>query len=546
MLIKATHKHYCCLFFFLLLCTTVQAQQARSMLQKGWASLAADNDTDALRYFGHALILARQEQNTADKAQALLYLGITWYGVSYTRGLDYCMQAMDEYRKLEKTDPVKAFEGRSKCLQLISTIKSRQGHYREAITVSTEAMKGFSPGKDTTGYLGLIYNSLGSAYHQLHIDDSSAYYHRMALAEHLRSRNFTYLPTAYIQVAALETAAGHQEDAWKLYVRGLQIADSTANRQAQVSVLLGMGDWHLAGNNIAEAGNLYHKAGAIAATLSDRSFRVKTTERFLKLHKEQGHYREAMAYQDTLTQLKNDLYSWDREKEIKNLEIQYDVAEKERLLQLAQKEKKVVLLTNSLLWVSIGALLFLSTGIILSLRRTNKRDKLLLQTQKALVAATEEQKRLTEVQKQEKEQQMQRDLEYRESQLSAMTLQMLQKSELLQELQQRLEEDNYLHKDQQLVKIISKGMVQDKEWVDFNTHFEQINQHFYTRLKQAYPTISGNDLKICALIKLRLSIKEMAAILNISPDSVKTARYRLRKKLQLNTEDNLTDFIMSL
>ena len=141
---------------------------------------------------------------------------------------------------------------------------------------------------------------------------------------------------------------------------------------------------------------------------------------------------------------------------------------------------------------------------------------------------------------------MRQQIEYKESQLSAMTLQMLQKNELMQEFKARVEEDKTMEKDQKLSKIISKGLNQDQEWSDFNTYFEGINQHFYMRLKQAYPSISPNDLKICALIKLNLSIKEMAAILNISPDSVKTARYRLRKKLELNTEDNLTEFILSL
>jgi DNA-binding CsgD family transcriptional regulator len=97
-----------------------------------------------------------------------------------------------------------------------------------------------------------------------------------------------------------------------------------------------------------------------------------------------------------------------------------------------------------------------------------------------------------------------------------------------------------------LQKIIAKGMNHDKEWNDFNSSFESLNKNFYARLKQAYPEISPNDLKLCALIKMNLSIKEMAGILNISPDSVKTARYRLRKKLQLNTEENLTDFILHL
>ena len=153
--------------------------------------------------------------------------------------------------------------------------------------------------------------------------------------------------------------------------------------------------------------------------------------------------------------------------------------------------------------------------------------------------AIEEQKHL-------REQQMQNELEFKESQLTAMTAQMLQKNELMHELKSKLDEDKNISVDSPLSKIINRGQNQDKDWSDFNTHFESINKNFYTRLKQSYPDISPNDLKICALIKLNLSIKEMAAILNISPDSVKTARYRLRKKMQLNTEDNLTDFILNL
>ena len=95
-------------------------------------------------------------------------------------------------------------------------------------------------------------------------------------------------------------------------------------------------------------------------------------------------------------------------------------------------------------------------------------------------------------------------------------------------------------------QTLQKGLNRNKDWKDFDTYFESLNKNFYLRLKEISPDISPNDLKICALIKLNLSIKEMAVILSISPDSVKTARYRLRKKLSLQTEDNLTDFILSL
>jgi DNA-binding CsgD family transcriptional regulator len=143
------------------------------------------------------------------------------------------------------------------------------------------------------------------------------------------------------------------------------------------------------------------------------------------------------------------------------------------------------------------------------------------------------------------EQKMSNEIEFRESQLSALTIQMVQKNDLLLLLKEKLDADKN-EKDTAISNIINKGLNQDKEWDDFNTHFESINKNFYTRIKQAFPSVSPSELRICALIKMNLSIKEMASILNISPDSVKTARYRLRKKLQLNTEDNLTEFILNL
>jgi hypothetical protein len=74
-------------------------------MEKGWEQLVIDNDTLALRYFGEAHIAAKQVNDTQARAQALLYMGICTYGVSYTRGMDYCLKAMEEYNKLERSEP---------------------------------------------------------------------------------------------------------------------------------------------------------------------------------------------------------------------------------------------------------------------------------------------------------------------------------------------------------------------------------------------------------------------------------------------------------
>jgi DNA-binding CsgD family transcriptional regulator len=523
------------------------AAKADPLLEKGWAALTRDNDTQALRYFGEAYVQAFKENDTLGKAETQLYMGICSYGVSYSKGLNYCYRAMDEYKKLEQTRPGKAIEGRSRCLLLMATIESRRGNTDKAYQLNHEALKGFAGHNDSTHSVGLIYSGLGN-YHFTHKQkDSAAYYFHLSLQEHLRANSIAYLPTAYQQLAALETDRSNKTLSLHYYQQALQIADSSANRQAQVTSWLGLGKWHTAfeGNNAAAEMALI-KAKDIANGLSDKTFSLKAHQALLEYYKATGNFKEALSYQQSTNVIADSIYSWDRLKEIKDLEIQYNVAGTEKKLKLVSVEREVTLLTNYLLWGGIVALVLLFGGIVLLFRRNSKRDRLLLQTKDALVQATEQQKQMIEEQKKLKEKQMQQDIEFKESQLTAMTVQMMQKNELLQELKARMDEDKIAQQDQGIHKIINKGLNQDKEWSDFNLYFESMNQHFYSRIKEAYPDISPNDLKICALIKLHLSIKEMATILNISPDSVKTARYRLRKKLQLNNEDNLTEFIMQL
>ena len=72
---------------------------------------------------------------------------------------------------------------------------------------------------------------------------------------------------------------------------------------------------------------------------------------------------------------------------------------------------------------------------------------------------------------------------------------------------------------------------------------KQINTSFYDSLNKKHDNLSRNELKLCALIKLNFSSKEMADILGVSPDSINKARYRLRKKLNLTRDENLVSYI---
>lgn len=97
-----------------------------------------------------------------------------------------------------------------------------------------------------------------------------------------------------------------------------------------------------------------------------------------------------------------------------------------------------------------------------------------------------------------------------------------------------------------LLKLIVEEEKMDQDWEQFAIHFDQVHNQFLSTLKQLYPELTPADLKISAYIKMNLSSKEIAQLLNISLKGVEIARYRLRKKLNLDSSESLAAFIMKI
>lgn len=97
-----------------------------------------------------------------------------------------------------------------------------------------------------------------------------------------------------------------------------------------------------------------------------------------------------------------------------------------------------------------------------------------------------------------------------------------------------------------IIKTINDNMNKDMEQHKFIYHFNEVHPDFFTKLKSLCPDLTENNLRICAYFKMGMSNKQVAAILNISVETVKNGRYRLKKKLRLNEDDNLDDFLRGL
>lgn len=95
-------------------------------------------------------------------------------------------------------------------------------------------------------------------------------------------------------------------------------------------------------------------------------------------------------------------------------------------------------------------------------------------------------------------------------------------------------------------RIRASNGTEDEEWKNFRVHFEQVHPDFFCRLKETYPSLTENELRLCAYLRTGMERKQIAMMLSVQPDTVKKACVRMRKKFPLNTEDLLEDFLRNL
>ena len=95
-----------------------------------------------------------------------------------------------------------------------------------------------------------------------------------------------------------------------------------------------------------------------------------------------------------------------------------------------------------------------------------------------------------------------------------------------------------------MIKSLSEDDHIDKEWENFARHFDTVHSDFVIKLKEKHPNISNNEMKLCAYLRMNLSSKEIAQLMNISVRGVEISRYRLRKKMGVTSDVNLFDYLL--
>ncbi|TCD00342.1 ligand-binding sensor domain-containing protein [Pedobacter psychroterrae] len=145
------------------------------------------------------------------------------------------------------------------------------------------------------------------------------------------------------------------------------------------------------------------------------------------------------------------------------------------------------------------------------------------------------------------------DVNYKNRELSTMTMHLVQRGKVLAKIKEVISTvlKNHDINDsspsfRHLIRLIRDVEKSDEDWDNFTMHFTNVNANFFNELKDKFSDLTPNELKLSAYLKMNLSTKEIAQLMNITIKAVEVGRYRLRKKLHLQPEINLFEFLNAI
>ncbi len=209
-------------------------------------------------------------------------------------------------------------------------------------------------------------------------------------------------------------------------------------------------------------------------------------------------------------------------------------------------------------WFNLLVLLFtfllgrITFKFVLKRRELALKQKI-LQSESSLLALKNEKLSSDQIVLNLQNEKLANEIKSKNTELMSKAAQMAYKNESLLQLKEQISDITSATVDvetlhalsllKKLKSTLNTEIESEKSWEQFSIYFDEVNQNFTAELLKKHPQLTQNDLRMCALTRLNMSNKEMAALLGITVTGVEKSRYRLKKRLELKPEDNLDDFL---
>ncbi|MDC6365408.1 MULTISPECIES: tetratricopeptide repeat protein [Flavobacteriaceae] len=394
--------------------------------------------------------------------------------------------------------------GQAISMGLLGSCYEKQGHYEKALGYQKESLLLFERLKDNRG-IAMANENIGSIYEDLE---------RFDLA-------YQYFQKAY----------GH--------LKGTKTFE-------EINVLNNLGDSYRKTEDYEKALHYTGMALQVAEEIGEYHQLESAHKDLSKTYALMGDYKNAHKQLMESERYNSVMFETQNNNQLSVLQTIYETNKKEAEIKLLKEKNKVSAANQSVLWVALFAIAAILT-ILYSYLGRKRKAKLKIQNYKQRMLKAELDKKEIE------ERNLQREVQLKTASLSRYSLHLAQKNKILLDLSNTLKNIalrknmNTSGKIKNLVKEIDFNLQQEDEWDEFMSFFREIHPEFIKKLSSiSENSLSPAELRLGMLLRLNLSSKEIASILRVTPDSVRVARHRLRKKLPIDQKEELVNFMIEL
>lgn len=464
---------------------------------------------------------------------------------SYPQALTQLLEADKRYRTLGQE--VWLAENNN----MLGTVYYYNKQPAQALERHNQALLLYQRQQDAAG-LSVTYAHIGHWQEKNRNLDSALHYQRIAIAYAESSKNLPSKARIYEHIGSIYEDLGMFDSSRIYYEASLALYRSLDLRSEQVEVINNIGDVYSKTGDYIHGLVFARQAMAMAWDEQDKYQLQSAYRDMAESFEAMGNMDSAYVYLEKSRELVQDIYTADNQKQIALLQTVYEFEQKNAEISKLNAGRKVY--TIIMVAIIMVALLLVMLGKMVNSRqklkiqheqRLNEQQQHIYRTEKDLMESALRMKKM-------EEESLKEQLDMRSRELSSHILHLIQKNEVMEEVRTGLQEmirDDKRDQKKQLRQLLSKinfSYAQDDYWNEFRLIFDKVHAEFFNVIKDKSPDLTPSEIRLLALVKMELGSADMAKLLGVTMDSLRVMRYRVKKKLGIDSGDSLQQYVRQL
>jgi len=475
---------------------------------------------NSINYAIQAKELASIKGFKKEYAEATLLIANSFTQLNdFTKSSNLCFEALELYEKIGDE------KGTCDALNGIGIIYFEQKQYDKALeyfkrslTIAEKLndLRGISRGlNNTSNVYGLDKNNVHKSIKAL----------EEAIEINLRTGQKLWLGINYSNLASYYAQIDKYDSAFQYVFKSIETYKELNNLLDLARSYHQLSEYYLVMENTKEFLFYAMLADSIGEAKGLKGVQFTTANTLQNYYLQAGDFEKAYFYKTRQYNLKDSIDTETSLTRLAQLELLYDLEKKEQEMKIQTQRKDFII---ALSIVSLVALVIFSILLLFRYRIKVRYSNL-------------------------EQQKLKNELEYKNKEMTANVMALMKKNEMLTDITTRLidieakadreETKSSIRK----VAIDIENSTQEKIWEEFELRFKQVHSAFYNKLNLRFPDLSPNEQRLCAFLKLNLTTKEISSITGQNARAIEMARFRLRKKLGISTQEiNLVTFISQI